>query len=67
MTPARRRRLFRAILVLIVVMGGGFIGKLLFLDPSLPFDQKIAALIMGRKPGSAKAGTWFARRRSLSQ
>ena len=62
MTPARRRRLFRAIIILIVVMGGGFLGRLLLLDPGIPIDQKIAAMIMGRKPGGAKAGTPLVRK-----
>jgi len=64
MTPARRRRLFRTVIVLIVVMGGGFISRL-FLDPGIPFDQKIAALLMFRKPGSAKPGTVLVRKLPL--
>ena len=64
MTPARRRRLFRTIIVLTAVMVASFISRL-FLDSGVSFDQKIAALLMGRKPGSARPGTVLVRTPSL--
>lgn len=51
MTPARRKRLLRVILVIAGVMVAGVAGRLFFLGQSVP------SLLLGRKPGSAKPGT----------
>lgn len=51
MTPARRKRLFRVVLVLLAVMAAGVAGRLFFLG------QSVSSLLMGRKPGSANPGT----------
>lgn len=51
MTPARRRRILRIVVVLAGVMAAGVAGRLLFLGQTVP------SLLLGRKPGSAKPGT----------
>lgn len=55
MTPARRRRFVRILIALAIVMGAGVAGRLFFLGQSVP------ALLLGRKPGSAKPGTVLVR------
>lgn len=51
MTPAKRRRIFRMVVVLALCMAAGVTGRLFFLGQSMP------SLLMGRKPGSARPGT----------
>ena len=55
MTPAKRRKLFRAILILILVMLSGVAGRFLFRGESLPY------LLLGRKPGSQDPGSLLVR------
>lgn len=51
MTPARRRKLLRAALIVTLVMVAGVIGRYWFLGQSLP------ALLLGRPEGGLPAGT----------
>lgn len=55
MTPAKRRRVLRAIIILVIALLGGVLGRYLFLD------QGLASLLLGRKPGSLPAGTSLVR------
>lgn len=62
MTPARRRKLItRASILLLVVVCVIFWNNSAFLYPNLPWQERIAAVIMGRRPGSAKPGTVLVR------
>jgi hypothetical protein len=51
MTPARRRRLTKTLLIMALALTAGVIGRFLFLEQSLP------SLLLGRKPGAAARGT----------
>ncbi len=55
MTPRKRRKLFRVVLILVFVVVTTLASRLLFFHESLP------ALILGRKPGSADSGTALVR------
>ena len=55
MTPAKRRKLFRATLALVLVMIAGLVSRYAFLGQSLP------ALLLGRPEGGLPAGTVLVR------
>ena len=55
MTPAKRRKLFRATLVVVLVMIAGLVSRYAFLGQSLP------ALLLGRPEGGLPAGTVLVR------
>jgi hypothetical protein len=55
MTPLKRRKWIRRVVILAVVMMIGLLGRYLFRD------QSIASLLLGRKPGSAAPGTQLLR------
>jgi hypothetical protein len=57
MTPARRRKIVRGIILVVVIVVLCFLNNLMFLYRGLPWDQKLAAVLMGRRPGSMEAGT----------
>jgi len=51
MTPARRRRLIKIILVVAFALTAGVLSRFLFLGQNLP------SLLLGRKPGASAPGT----------
>jgi hypothetical protein len=51
MTPAKRRKLLRVIIVLVITMAASLGGRMFFFGESVPY------LLLGRRPGSANPGT----------
>lgn len=61
MTPAKRRRIIHGVILAAVIVIICLLNNLVFLYQGLPWDQKLAAILMGRRPGSAKPGTLLVR------
>lgn len=57
MRPSKRRKIFHGVILALVVLLICFINSLLFLYQGVPWNQKLAAILMGRRPGSARPGT----------
>jgi hypothetical protein len=59
MTPARRKRLLRNLLLIFFLLLGLAVASVCMycIGKGLPLQENVAAILLGRKPGSAKPGT----------